>query len=114
MQKSEINEKIIRNFYRIKVAPRSTEVREWEKFEPAEIYNLLKHASPTVKPEANELIFKLVATKWTLMATAHDKGSTNPLDRLHITLRVGSAKAHHLYCREVSGGGLQVIKITQR
>ena len=101
MQYSEIKEKIERNFYRIRVAPRSTLVREWEKLDPSQIIKLLKSCSLDARHQAKHLIIQMATKKWTLTATAHSLGSKKQDDPLHISIKIGSGKAHHLYCRDL-------------
>ena len=113
MQESQVKQNIERNFYRIPVAPRSTTIKEWEKLEPSQIYELLLKCQPRAHHEAKELIMHMVTKRWTLTATAHDTGSKKQNDRLHISIKIGNWKPHHLYCREIPGRGLQITKITK-
>ena len=114
MQKSEIKERLERNFYRTKVAPRSTIVREWEKLESTQLFDLLQNSNRLAHPQAKDVLIQMATRKWTLLATAHDIGSNKHNDPLHITIRIGNSKAIHLYCREIPGPGLQITRITKR
>ncbi|MCF6236920.1 MAG: hypothetical protein L3J70_11215 [Gammaproteobacteria bacterium] len=115
MIRSEIQSKIERNFRRSRVAPRSTTIREWEKLEPKQIYELLQNCSLNARASAKKLIQVMADGAWRLKATAHVLGSKNPNDRLHITIKIDKEKkAHHLYCREISDNrGLQITGITK-
>ena len=112
MNPSQIKNEVIRKFYRIPVAPRSTTIREWEKLDPDQILTLLQNCSPLAHHRAKELITNMARTRWTLTATAHDMGSRTPGDKLHISIKIGNKRPHHLYCKEIAGRGLQITRIT--
>jgi len=114
MQKSEIKEKMIRNFdKKLGQFQAVSTQREWAKLKPADLYLLLTSCTGTTKNLADSLLNKMAEKKWTIAATAH-KGGIDVNAPLHITVRIQGQIAHHINCKELVGRGLYINGISQK